>query len=165
MSPEALPLRDVHLPPPVGWWPLAPGWWIVLGLCGLALAVAVWALLWRQRTRLRRLGLLRLREIATTSQESSSQAHFAAGLSVLCRQLALACDGENAAALTGPAWCTHLDALVPGSTFFTAGLGGQIFEAAYRPLPTLPRAEILQGLEYWITHLPPQPLRGGRARV
>lgn len=165
MSPEALPLRDIHLPPPVGWWPLAPGWWIVVGLCALALGIAVWVLVWRQRTRLRRLGLHRLREIVAVSPESTSQAPFAAALSVLCRQLALACGGENAAALTGTAWCTHLDALVPGSTFFTGGVGGKIFEAAYRPLAALPRTEILQGLEYWIAHLPPQPLRGGRSRV
>ncbi len=27
MEPSELPLRDLHLPDAVGWWPLAPGWW------------------------------------------------------------------------------------------------------------------------------------------
>lgn len=34
-------LRDIHLPDPVGWWPPAPGWWL-LGLTILGLLV--WAL-------------------------------------------------------------------------------------------------------------------------
>ena len=24
-------LRDLHLPDALGWWPLAPGWWVVIG--------------------------------------------------------------------------------------------------------------------------------------
>ena len=30
MDEKALPLRDLHLPEPIGWWPLAPGWWVIL---------------------------------------------------------------------------------------------------------------------------------------
>ena len=29
-DPASLPLRDIHLPDPVSWWPLAPGWWALL---------------------------------------------------------------------------------------------------------------------------------------
>jgi hypothetical protein len=25
-------LKDIHLPPPIGWWPLAPGWYVVMSL-------------------------------------------------------------------------------------------------------------------------------------
>lgn len=25
-------LKDIHLPTPIGWWPLAPGWYILMGL-------------------------------------------------------------------------------------------------------------------------------------
>ena len=32
MDPELLPLRDLHLPEMVGWWPLAPGWWFLIAL-------------------------------------------------------------------------------------------------------------------------------------
>ena len=36
MDPEQIPLRDLHLPDAISWWPLAPGWWIVLGLALIA---------------------------------------------------------------------------------------------------------------------------------
>ena len=32
-------LRDIHLPEPILWWPLAPGWWVLIILC---LALAIW---------------------------------------------------------------------------------------------------------------------------
>jgi len=56
MSPAELPLRDIHLPEPVGWWPPAPGWWALLALA-LAGAAAWGWLAWRRRTRVRRAAL------------------------------------------------------------------------------------------------------------
>lgn len=32
-------LRDIHLPEPISWWPLAPGWWALIILC---LALSIW---------------------------------------------------------------------------------------------------------------------------
>ncbi len=40
-------LRDIHLPAPVSWWPLAPGWYILIVL---ALLLGTW-LLWRIHKR------------------------------------------------------------------------------------------------------------------
>ena len=46
---EPLPLRDIHLPEPVGWWPPAIGWWL-LPVCVLGLIVL---LIWLIRRRMR----------------------------------------------------------------------------------------------------------------
>ena len=36
-------LRDIHTPDPVSWWPLAPGWWILIVLIIAAIvALVVW---------------------------------------------------------------------------------------------------------------------------
>ena len=43
MPATPLPLKDIHLPEAIGWWPLAPGWWILLLLIGLLIfAVVIW---------------------------------------------------------------------------------------------------------------------------
>ena len=48
MNPDPLAqLRDIHLPEPIGWWPPAPGWWLLaLVFLSALIYVALW---WRQR--------------------------------------------------------------------------------------------------------------------
>ena len=52
----ALPLRDVHLPPEPALWPLAPGWWLVMGgvlvIIGIPLVIAALRARRRRRWRL-----------------------------------------------------------------------------------------------------------------
>jgi len=49
---QALQLRDIKLPPEPGYWPLAPGWWVLMALVLIVLAIGLW-LLWRQYRRYR----------------------------------------------------------------------------------------------------------------
>lgn len=158
--PDELPLRDIVLPPEIGIWPLAPGWWALIALIFIALAALGMQQLWRHRTRLRRLGLIRLRDITAACAPDADDQRLAEALSMLCRQLALAYPGGRAAAvLTGSPWATHLDGLVPGSRFFVEGEGARLLEAAFQPAVALSREAVLTGLETWIGALPPLPLR------
>jgi hypothetical protein len=65
-------LRELHLPEPISWWPLAPGWWL-LALVGSALLV--WLLRWLYRRykakyyRRQALGQLQALQAGTDSQE------------------------------------------------------------------------------------------------
>ena len=78
MNPAAGPeLRDIHLPPPPGWWPPAPGWWLLalVGVVVLVLAVRMlWRLerdrRWRARVRaeLERIAAAHALDAITTSQ-------------------------------------------------------------------------------------------------
>ena len=51
LDPSQLPLRDIHLPEVIGWWPPAIGWWILAAV--VLLAAVLWVLryraAWRQR--------------------------------------------------------------------------------------------------------------------
>ena len=45
---DKLPLRDLHLPEPIGWWPPAMGWWLVLGLL-ILIGIGAFLLIQRHR--------------------------------------------------------------------------------------------------------------------
>ena len=100
-DPASLPLRDIVLPSPVPWWPLAAGWWYALLAIALAAAAAVF--LWRRhrRQRPRREALLELAEIEREIDSGCELHHCACALSRLARRLCMSQYGDAAAANTG----------------------------------------------------------------
>ena len=138
MNPEELPLRDLHLPEVSGWWPLAPGWWVVIAI---AAGILGW-LLWKQfkqwqanaarRNALRQLALIR-REF----NEGADAAVLGKQLSELLRRgmLAYAPRGE-VAGLTGDDWLKWLDQGLEERPF-TEGAGRVIETLPYMNPKTL----------------------------
>ena len=100
-------LRDIHLPEPVSWWPLAAGWWVVIGI---ALASVLVALLRdRTRRRLRASALDEVERLAARCRQGTDSSRLATGLSVLLRRVALVrFPGQGVAAMHGDAWTTFL---------------------------------------------------------
>lgn len=108
-------LRDIRLPEPIGWWPLAPGWWMLLALiCAVIFGTLIWNMLRKRTAR-----YLALRELA---QMDPADPGFAAALSILLRRVAIRNDraagplkdADWVAFLTGrgmtPALAEHLAA-------------------------------------------------------
>ena len=88
IDPAEIPLRDIYLPEPISWWPLAPGWWIIIG--GLFALAILGFLAWRFYARRQ----VRRAERALASIEQRYQSHrddhqLARELSVWARQFAL----------------------------------------------------------------------------
>ena len=119
-------LAPAHAPPPIGWWPLAPGWWVLLGLL-VAAGVGLW--LWQRRPtgRLRRSGL---RELARVERTTVGDAALAQALENLLRRYAVARYGREAVAgLSGTRWLAF--AIAHGATQWQGAAGEALLQAAY----------------------------------
>jgi len=155
VDPATLPLRDIHLPDPVSWWPLAPGWWFSLLFLLLLVGVA-WAIRrWIKRGQLKRSALAELKLLEQTCSEDGedSQQQIEA-LSILLRRLALSVyPRQEIASLTGEQWLLQLDvalATTPQSGAFSAGIGRVIIEAPYKPGLSVDLPALLALVRYWI---------------
>lgn len=133
MDPTQLPLRDLHLPEAVGWWPLAPGWWFLIAIL---LGVALWQA-WRyvQRWRFEASRRYALREFTRYESEylkSHDPVTLGKNLSNLLRRAMLAyAPRAEVAGLTGEAWLRWLDRDLPVPYFHTEG-GKSLLVLPYR---------------------------------
>lgn len=134
----ALALRDVHLPPLPGWWPLATGWWIVMG--GLMLVAVLVAGRWLQRQRRRRRWQI---EFDQRLQEAGSSLAQLVLMAEMLRRAALAVD-PDAAGLQGEAWLLWLDDGCDGG--FVRGAGRLLHDGAYRPAVAPDQVDALRPL-------------------
>jgi hypothetical protein len=111
MNPEDIPLRDLHLPEPIGWWPLAPGWWLLIALAAAGIAWFAWQRIkvW-QRGRARRVALQELAKLSSAHAADGDLELLAKGLSALLRRAMLAyAPRTDVARLTGAEWLRWLD--------------------------------------------------------
>ena len=114
---DALALREIHLPAEPGLWPLAWGWWLLLGV-GLLFG---WLIRRHRQQRPFRVAAKSLHQIVFNS---ASDLHVKrASLSVWLRQVAILSAGrEQVASLTGQAWLEYLNHGLPDQPF-TDGIG------------------------------------------
>ena len=133
MDPTQLPLRDLHLPDPVNWWPLAPGWWViaVLALIGLG-----WLLRYAWRVRQfnspRRYAVRTLAAVEAEYLSHRNPVRLGQQLSELLRRGMLAyAPRHEVAGLTGEAWLRWLDKGLSVPYFHTEG-GKSLLQLPYR---------------------------------
>ncbi len=147
---EQLPLKDIHLPEPVSWWPPAPGW-ILLALLLPLLFIATRYLYkrLRQKTVLKTAGKM-LAAIRTDKNRDILQTLV--DLSSLLRRVAISTAPRNdVASLSGQAWLAYLDTSLPDAPF-SQGVGRCLADAQYRQ--SVPdetdREELLKLCERWL---------------
>lgn len=133
MESGKLPLRDIHLPEAIGWWPPAIGWWILAILIPLLIGLIYW--LYRHVTRKTAIKAAKklLLEIKQDTQRENSQK--LKDLSALIRRTAISTNVRNkCAGLTGQQWLEFLERSVKG-TPFTQGIGQLLANAPYQKSP------------------------------
>ena len=141
-------LRDIHLPEPVSWWPLAPGWWWLIG----ALLTIGGLMIWRRRQRSKlRLRDAALRELTLlTTRCADDQAAFVQALSALIRRCAVArFSSQEAAGLIGESWLAFLDRH-GGSHDFTQGPGRALLTGPYSNETQVDTAALTDVTRRWI---------------
>ena len=163
MDPEQIPLRDLHLPEAIGWWPLAPGWWILIAiaLVGLGFLVRAWLKV-RARGAARRFALRQLKEIVSEYESSKNPVEFGVQLSELLRRTMLAYAPRlDVAGLTGEAWLQRLDEGL-AQPVFTSGPGRQLLELPYRRPDAEPEVADVDRLVAAVRHRVATPLQEER---
>jgi hypothetical protein len=141
-------LRDIHLPPAVGWWPPAPGWWLLAVLL-LATAAAL-ILLLRHHHRRRAYRRAALRELKALQRTETDAMQFAAAVNTLLKRTALtAFPQREVAALHGADWLAFLDSRLRRPQFTEPAL--RPLAGCYRPQPEAPdSAQLAHAAELWI---------------
>lgn len=128
-------LQDIIVPPPVPWWPPAPGWYwlmgtlLVIGIVQLLMAFIRW-----QRNRYRREALAQWRTQTPLLGDPNFRVSAITALATLLKRTALsAFPRAEVASLTGSAWLAFLDrtAAMQG---FNSNTGALLESAAYGKL-------------------------------
>jgi hypothetical protein len=122
-------LAPAHAPAAVGWWPPAPGWWVLGVLCVLLTAALIWTLL-DPRRALRRAAIRQLQVIRASDADGPAVARATQNL---IRRYAVEVFGrDRVARLTGEEWLSFVmdcggDELAgaPGRSMLAAAFGNQ----------------------------------------
>ncbi|MCX7066634.1 MAG: DUF4381 domain-containing protein [Methylococcales bacterium] len=132
MQPTQLPLKNLHLPDAIGWFPPALGWWLLVVLIPLLLMFLYWC--YQRLTR--KTSLKTAKKILNTIKNSTANnSEKLVELSALLRRVAISvAPRAQTASLIGQAWLTFLDSSLNDAPF-TKGAGRCLADAPYRQSP------------------------------
>ncbi|WP_273205034.1 DUF4381 domain-containing protein [Marinobacter subterrani] len=142
-------LRDIHLPEPGGFWPPAPGWWVLALLATALLATLIWLAIRRRRRNrwLRSAGA----QLAGLERSAAQEPWWFMQLNTLLKQAARERYPEShPEALTGDAWVEFLLATAPKHRIASRPLVEALVESAWRPSVSTEPAQALAFARQWL---------------
>ena len=160
MPVEPLPLRDIHLPEPVSWWPPAPGWWLLL-IAGIVIVAGLllFRRIWSSRL-LKRTVVAELNTVRERYHDNHDPVELVKSLSTLMRRASISFYPRGtAASLTGNDWLKYLDSRSQRKDF-EHGSGRILATAPYLPANSridVDLEDLLSLCENWLSN---QPIKG-----
>jgi|TARA_B110000263_G_C15287248_1_gene501458 hypothetical protein len=156
-DPTDMPLRDIHLPDAVSWWPLAFGWWILVSIIFIGIIVFAIRFHAARRQRVARRGIQKVIDALHAGQ---NPVLCAQQVSTIMRRFAMTISDEPdvVAGLAGQDWLAFLDASW-GGTSFTRGEGRLLLSAPYKDEGGLDQKHCLELGLLCMTWIKAQPVR------
>lgn len=147
---EELPLRDIHLPDAITWWPPAIGWWLLLAVIIVA-AFGCW-LLYKKLTKKTAVKTATALLMSIKQAENTDELETLKQLSACVRRVSISVNSRSeVASLTGKEWLNYLDQSVEGTPFST-GVGQYFSDALYRKKAPgeLEVGALIELCEHWL---------------
>lgn len=156
MNPQELPLRDIHLPNSIDWWPIASGWWMLLTIL-VVIALIIWTVKeLRARKQLRKQALIEFDALQLDFQQHQELGRLASDCSILLRRVALSrFDRQQVAGLTGADWIQFLNQQNEQPSFNTE-LEYALTHAPYQNRCDYNGEALLAACHHWLEQLPAQ---------
>jgi len=145
-------LQDIHGAAEPGWWPPAPGWWVLGAVVAVALILALLWAVRRLQEHLRRRRLLKeLEGLADSFDPRTQGAAYLAALNRVFRVIALrAFPGSDCARLQGKDWVAFIRDRMPGDSDLESL--GALESGPYRPSPEFDAAGLHLHARRWVAH-------------
>lgn len=143
-------LKDIQLPAPVGWWPLAPGWYCLMVLGFLLIVGSTVVIYRRHRNALPKKQALSLLKIYTVQYKQDRNAQLAsARISELLKRVALAYfPRQQVASMHGQAWVTFLNQTAKGVNF--EPVKGMLLDSPFKNNEQINLQPLITQTELWI---------------
>lgn len=151
MDAELQQLKDIHLPPAINTWPLAPGWITLFALLLIALVYLIYVVYRRHKKKYTvKYALARLAQIKLLMADNPEGVNIAAEISTLIRRTALYYyRREEIAGLSGNDWLSFLNRS-GHTTQFTEETGRLLIYAPYQKSITADLMPLLTLTASWL---------------
>lgn len=149
-----LALKDIHLPDTGLWWPLAPGWWMLLILIVLIIYFLPRLLRWLRWKPIKSVSLGELTRIRVGITNGLDEQRALREISILLRRTVISyCGRAFGASITGKNWVEQLRQ-ISGRECFTADQNEWLRIGQYQPSSRCDLPAMLHSCEKWIRSLP-----------
>lgn len=143
-------LKDIHLPEAISWWPLAPGWYVLIAL-GLCLITIITYQLFKKYAHAlaKKQALKLLAHYQKQYQQEHNVPLSSAKVTELLRRVALVYfPREQVASLQGEAWLQFLNQTGKGTNFNS--VRKQLLEAPFQADNNIDLKPLFQQAQQWI---------------